>query len=201
VVDGFALSENVIALRLAERAGLDEVLKLASRMGITSQLEPDFNTILGGRDVQLYELAAAYAVVANGGRSVPLHGVKRIIDLNICTSIVSIKSCPQSSITVPNFDPPKQLIKREIASEMDFLLTSVVQRGTGRAASVIPDARGKTGTTNNGVDVLFIGYSPGMDLLTAIWMGNDDNTPAEEASGSLVADLWGRYMQDIAWQR
>jgi peptidoglycan glycosyltransferase len=42
--------------------------------------------------------------------------------------------------------------------------------------------------------VLFIGYSPSMGVLTAIWMGNDDNTPAEAASGGLVAELWGRYM-------
>jgi peptidoglycan glycosyltransferase len=58
----------------------------------------------------------------------------------------------------------------------------------------VADARGKTGTTDNGVDVLFIGYSPAMDLLTAIWMGNDDNQPAEAASGGLVAELWGQFM-------
>ena len=60
------------------------------------------------------------------------------------------------------------------------------------------DANGKTGTTNNGVDVLFVGYSPSLDLLTAIWMGNDDNTPAQAASGALVAELWGRYMHQVA---
>jgi len=85
-----------------------------------------------------------------------------------------------------------------VAAEMDALLAGVVQRGTGRAAAVVADARGKTGTTNNGVDVLFIGYSPSMQMLTAIWMGNDDNHPAEAASGALVAELWGRYMQQAA---
>ena len=198
VIDGFAFSENVIALRLAEKAGLDQVLKLARRLGITTPLEAEFNTVLGGQDTQLYELAAAYAVVANGGRSVPLHGVKRIIDLNICPSIVSLQNCPQSSITVPNLDDPRQLISPEVATEMDALLAAVVQRGTGAGAAVVSDARGKTGTTNDGVDVLFIGYSPSMDLLTAIWMGNDDNKPAKAASGALVAELWGRYMQQVA---
>ena len=70
-------------------------------------------------------------------------------------------------------------------------------RGTGKGAAVVADARGKTGTTNNGVDVLFIGYSPAMDLVTAIWMGNDDNKTAAAASGALVAELWGRYMAAI----
>jgi penicillin-binding protein 1A len=81
-----------------------------------------------------------------------------------------------------------------VAAQMDELLAGVVQRGTGRSAAMVPDGRGKTGTTNEGVDVLFIGYSPRSHILTAIWMGNDDNRPATEASGALVAELWGRYM-------
>jgi len=81
---------------------------------------------------------------------------------------------------------------------MDRLLFNAAQSGTGRAASVVTDARGKTGTTNNGVDALFIGYSPSSQLVTAIWMGNDDNTPSKGASGGLVAELWGSYMQEAA---
>jgi len=138
--------------------------------------------------------------VANGGRSVPMHGVKRIVDLGMCASIRSLGSCPPGSVTVPVGETPRQLITPEVAADMDTLLAAVVQRGTGRAAAVVADGRGKTGTTNNGVDVLFIGYSPSLDLLTAIWMGNDDNKPAEAASGALVAELWGRYMQAVAGQ-
>ncbi|MBM5798830.1 MAG: penicillin-binding protein, partial [Cyanobacteria bacterium K_Offshore_0m_m2_072] len=138
---------------------------------------------------------------ANGGRSVPMHGVKRIVDLGMCASIRSLGSCPPGSVTVPVGEKPRQLITPEVAADMDMLLAAVVQRGTGRAAAVVADGRGKTGTTNNGVDVLFIGYSPSLDLLTAIWMGNDDNKPAEAASGALVAELWGRYMQAVAGQK
>ena len=198
VLDGFAFSENVVALRLAERAGLERVLKRARQLGITTPLEADYNTMLGGRETYLYQLARAYAVVANGGRSVPLHGVKRIVDLGMCPSIRSLSSCPPGSITVPLGERSRPLIEAEVAARLDALLAVVVQRGTGRAAGLVPDARGKTGTTNNGVDVLFVGYSPAMDLLTAIWMGNDDNRPAEAASGALVAELWGRYMQAVA---
>ena len=198
VIDGFALSENVVALRLAERAGLAQVVKRARQLGISNSLEADYNTMLGGRETYLYELARAYGVVANGGRSVPLHGVKRIVDLGICPSIRSLSTCPPGSVTVPIGETPRQLISPEIAASMDTLLAAVVRRGTGRAAGVVADGRGKTGTTNNGVDVLFIGYSPTLDLLTAIWMGNDDNTPADAASGALVAELWGRYMQAVA---
>ena len=200
VSDGFAFSENVVALRLAERAGMAEVIKLAHRLGLSTPLEADYNTMLGGRETYLYEMARAYAVVANGGRSVPMHGVSRIYDLGVCQSIKSLDRCPERGVTVPIGEQSRQLLSPEVAAEMDQMLAAVVQRGTGRAAGVVPDARGKTGTTNNGVDVLFIGYSPALNLLTAIWMGNDDNKPAEAASGALVAELWGRYMQAVAGQ-
>jgi peptidoglycan glycosyltransferase len=198
VIDGLALSENVVALRLAERAGLGEVVKLARRLGISTPMEADYNTMLGGRETYLYEMARAYAVVANGGRSVPMHGVSRIYDLGVCQSIRSLERCPERGITIPIGEQSRQLLSPEVAEAMDQMLAAVVQRGTGRAAAVVADARGKTGTTNNGVDVVFIGYSPAMKLLTAIWMGNDDNKPAEAASGALVAELWGRYMQKVA---
>jgi peptidoglycan glycosyltransferase len=198
VIDGLALSENVVALRLAERAGLGEVVKLARRLGISTPMEADYNTMLGGRETYLYEMARAYAVVANGGRSVPMHGVSRIYDLGVCQSIKSLERCPERGITIPIGEQSRQLLSPEVAEAMDQMLAAVVQRGTGRAAAVVADARGKTGTTNNGVDVVFIGYSPAMKLLTAIWMGNDDNKPAEAASGALVAELWGRYMQKVA---
>jgi penicillin-binding protein 1A len=194
MLTGFADSENVVALRLAETVGIDRVVKRARQLGISTPLDADFNTMLGGRETYLYELARAYAVVANGGRSVPLHGVKRIVDLGICPSIHSLSNCSETAITDPIGETPRQLIQPQMAVEMDRLLAAVVQRGTGRAAGSVADARGKTGTTDNGVDVLFIGYSPAMDLLTAIWMGNDDNQPAEAASGGLVAELWGQFM-------
>ena len=198
MADGLAFSENVVALRVAERAGFSAVLKMARRLGISTPLDADYNTMLGGRETYLYELARAYAVVANGGRSVPMHGVSRIYDLGICGSIKSLETCPERGVTVPIGEQSRQLISPEVAASMDQLLAGVVQRGTGRAAALVPDARGKTGTTNDGVDVLFVGYSPSSKLLTAIWMGNDDNTPAQAASGALVADLWGRYMQQAA---
>jgi penicillin-binding protein 1A len=198
--DGLAYSENVVALRLAERAGLAEVIKLAHHLGLSTPLEPDYNTMLGGRETYLYEMARAYAVVANGGRSVPMHGVSRIYDLGVCQSIKSLERCPERGITVPIGEREQQLLSPEVAAAMDQMLAAVVQHGTGRAAGVVPDARGKTGTTNNGVDVVFVGYSPALNLLTAIWMGNDDNKPAEAASGALVAELWGRYMQAVAGQ-
>ena len=158
VIDGFALSENVVALRLGNKAGLDQVVNLARKLGISTPLVAEYSTILGGKETYLYEMARAYAVVANGGMSVPLHGVKRIVDLGICPSIRSLKTCSLKAITIPLGEASRQLIAPDIAAQMDILLAAVVQRGTGRAAGIVADARGKTGTTDNGVDALFIGY-------------------------------------------
>jgi peptidoglycan glycosyltransferase len=137
-------------------------------------------------------------VVANGGRSEPLHGVNRIYDLGICGSVRRLASCPPGGVTIPIGERPQQLIVPEVAAAMDALLREVVTSGTGSPAGAVADARGKTGTTDNGVDVLFVGYSPASRILTGIWMGNDDNRPAQAASGALVAKLWGRYMQAIS---
>ncbi len=198
LAEGFASSENVVALRLAQRAGLAKVVAQARRLGISTPLEESFSMVLGGKETYLYELARAYAVVANGGRSVPLHGVSRIYDLGICASVRSLASCPPAGVTTPIGERSEQLIEPEVARAMDGLLRGVVTSGTGRAASVVADARGKTGTTDNGVDVLFVGYSPATRILTGIWMGNDDNRPAEAASGALVAELWGKYMRALS---
>ncbi|MBM5825243.1 MAG: FHA domain-containing protein [Cyanobacteria bacterium M_surface_10_m2_119] len=195
VSDGVARSENVVALRVADRAGLSQVVRLTRRLGLSTAIQPDYSAMLGGNETFLYEMARAYAVVANGGRWVPMHGVTRIYDLGVCQSVQSLAECPERGVTIPLLEEPRQLIPAEHAATMDRMLRAVVERGTGRGAALVADARGKTGTTDNGVDVLFIGYSPAMDLLTAIWMGNDDNKPAEAASGGLVAELWGRYMK------
>jgi peptidoglycan glycosyltransferase len=201
VREGFANSENVVALRLAEAAGLEQVVSQARLLGISTPLERDYNTILGGRETLLYELARAYAVVANGGRSVPMHGVRRIYDLGVCGSMQNLESCPERGVTIPVGERSQQLIPAEQARSMDDLLAAVVRQGTGRGAAAVADARGKTGTTDRGVDVVFVGYSPSLGILTAVWMGNDDNRPADAASGGLAAELWGRYMAAVARQR
>jgi len=192
---GFAKSENVVALRLADRVGLERVIAQARRLGISTPLHADHNMVLGGDATYLYEMARAYAVVANGGRSVPMHGVQRIIDLGLCPDYTKPATCPKGSITDPVGEEARQLIDPAVAARMDRLLREVVSEGTGRTAAVVADARGKTGTTNDGVDVLFIGYSPASGILTGVWMGNDDNRPAEAASSVLAAKLWGRFMQ------
>lgn len=90
-------------------------------------------------------------------------------------------------------ETPQRVLDPAIANEMTRLLTAVVSRGTGRAAAIGRSVAGKTGTTNDGRDLWFIGYVPAADVLTGIWLGNDDNSPTQGSSG-LAAALWGEYM-------
>ena len=198
MAEGLAYSENPVTLHLADRVGFDRVIAMARRLGISSgHLQSDPNMVLGGNEVLLYEMARAYAVVANGGRTVPMHGVQRIYDLGICHSELALASCPPSGIFSPIGEKPQQLIEPETARQMDGMLRLAVEIGTGRNAAVVADARGKTGTTNEGKDAWFIGYSPSKGILTGIWLGNDDNKPAEASAGALAAQLWGAYISRV----
>jgi peptidoglycan glycosyltransferase len=196
--DGFAFSENPVALHLADRVGYDAVIKMARRLGVSSpHLEPNASMVLGGNEVLLYEMARAYAVVANGGRSVGVHGVARIHDLTICGSELALGSCPAHGVFTPLGETLQQLLAPGVARSMDSMLRQAVVAGTGKEAAAVADARGKTGTTNDGIDVWFIGYSPSRGVLTGIWMGNDDNRIPDGASGSLAARLWATYMRQV----
>ncbi|MBD0336071.1 MAG: penicillin-binding protein, partial [Cyanobacteria bacterium Co-bin13] len=76
------------------------------------------------------------------------------------------------------------------------LLQGVVQGGTGRSAFLGLGEGGKTGTTNDNRDLWFIGFVPGSNLTTGIWLGNDDNAPTYGSSGQAAA-VWGSYMRQI----
>ncbi len=196
--DGLAYSENPVALHLADRVGFDKVIEMAQRLGVSSpHLQPDPSMVLGGNEVLLYEMARAFAVVANGGRTVPMHGVERLYDLGICRSELALASCPSHGVFTPLPEKPQQLITPQIADQMDAMLRRAVEVGTGRNAGVVADARGKTGTTNDGRDAWFIGYSPSKGILTGVWLGNDDSSPAEASAGALAAQLWGQFMGQV----
>ena len=95
---GFGLG-GILMGRLADRVGLEAVIRRARDLGISTPLEASHSMVLGGSETYLYELARAYAVVANGGRSVPLHGVRRIYDLGVCGSAWALDRCPARGIT------------------------------------------------------------------------------------------------------
>jgi len=174
-------SSNVVAVRLLQRAGVQHVIRTAQNMGITAPLEADLALALGASPVSLLELTAAYTAFANQGEYHAPVGITRIGD-----RFGGFKPWPQS--------PGKQVIAPETAAWLHAVMAQVVQRGTGKNASGVRGASGKTGTTDNHVDAWFVGSA--QDLTTGVWIGHDRDTPlgAGETGGQAAAPAWKMFM-------
>ena len=176
----FAGSSNTAALRLARRVGLDRVVAMARRLGITTPLEPVPGLALGQAELRLIELTAAYAAVANGGIWHAPSTIRQLTDAEQGRS---------SGASGQRLNPGRRVLSASNAGQMQALLRAVVRNGTGRAAQLGGEEGGKTGTTNEGRDLLFVGYEPSRHWVVGVWLGNDDNSPTGASSG-LAAELW-----------
>ncbi|HYD36546.1 MAG TPA: penicillin-binding transpeptidase domain-containing protein, partial [Allosphingosinicella sp.] len=176
--DAFAASSNVAAVRLSERVGRQNVIRAARDLGVRSPLADNPSLALGTSGVTLLELTSAYAAVAAGAYPVRPRGLeeeekpwwKRAWQRATGTS------------GDPAFD------------ELREMLGAVVSQGTGRGAALAVPAFGKTGTTQDSRDALFIGFA--QDLVVGVWVGNDDNSPLAGAiaGGGLPARIWRDFM-------
>ncbi len=189
---GLAQSYNVVALRAAQDVGLDQVIQTAKRMGVQSKLTAHPGLVLGQSETTVLEMTSAFGVLANSGAKMRPRTIKRILDSGDCSDPNNPKTCrvvydANKEVSVAILDPA-------IADTMTQMLRGVVQSGTGRAASIGLDVAGKTGTTNSGVDLWFIGYLPSRKIVTGIWLGNDNNEPTGDSSAQ-AALLWGDYMK------
>ena len=194
---GLALSENVVALRIAQTVGLNNVIGMARRLGIKSDLNAVPALILGESEVTPLELTGAFAAIANQGVWNPPHGIRRVLDSSDCADPNDANSCRIVYEFGQTGDTNRPGLSPQTAQTMTSLMQGVVQAGTGQNAYLGLGAAGKTGTTNDARDLWFAGFVPQSALATGIWLGNDDNTPTAGSSGQ-AADLWGRYMNDGA---
>jgi membrane peptidoglycan carboxypeptidase len=190
---GFALSENVVAVRVADAAGFDNVVKMAKNLGITTKLDASSNMVLGGNEVKMLEMAGAYATVINEGKYIKPHAIKRILDTNYCKVPKDRQTC-RVVFEASNVLKPRQVIDAGVANTMVDMMRGVVQYGTGRSAAIAQGTVvGKTGTTDEGRDLWFIGGIPKRNLVTAVWLGNDQGVT--NGSSAAAAQVWGDYMR------
>jgi len=181
LAEGLAQSINTIAVQVAQRAGIGNVIATANRLGIASDLANDASLALGTNEVNLLELTSAYAPFANGGTGVLAYGIAEIRDS--AGQLVYRRSG----------SGPGPVVAPELAGMMNDMLTGVIARGTGKTAALPRPAAGKTGTTQEYRDAWFIGYTA--DLVAGVWFGNDDNTPMTKVTGgSLPALAWRNFM-------
>jgi 1A family penicillin-binding protein len=184
--DALARSRNPVAVDLALQLGIDSVSAVARRAGVRSPIAPFPSSALGASVVQPLNFVVAYAPFANGGQAVEPRFIDRIED-RTGRVVHEVRGVPPS----PALDPRVAFIVRD-------MLRDAVERGTGTAArravpAAIPVA-GKTGTSNDNMDVWFVGMTP--DLVAGAWLGFDTPktiTPGA-AGGTLAAPIVGRLL-------
>ncbi|MFM7379134.1 MAG: transglycosylase domain-containing protein [Erythrobacter sp.] len=175
--DAFASSFNVAAFRLFQAVGSDKVIRTARRLGITAPMtEGDPSLALGTSSMTLMELTAAYAGIAANAYPVEPHAFPRGEQSWWEWLTTSSKSMSSG-----------------VHDDLEGMLRAAINRGTGRGASLPIANFGKTGTTQDYRDALFVGYAG--DLVVGVWVGKDDNTPlAGVTGGSVPARIWRDFM-------
>ena len=176
--EAFAQSSNVAAVRLLGEVGSEKVIATARDLGVTSPLaQGDPSLALGTSTMSLLELTSAYAAVAANEYPVEPHAFAR----------------PERGFFENLWDGPSSL-SSSTHSEMERMLRAAINEGTGRAAMLRGPNYGKTGTTQDNRDALFVGYAG--DLVVGVWIGNDDNSPLAGgiSGGGLPARIWRDFM-------
>src|SRR4028118_878859 len=142
-------------------------------------------------------MSGAFATLANNGVFNRAHAIKRILDSSDCKDIKNLETCRVIYSDKQDTGMNRQVLQPGVAQTMTTMLRGVVQAGTGRGASIGLGEAGKTGTTNDNKDLWFVGYIPSQQLVTGVWLGNDDNSATGGGSAN-AAQLWGEYMRQVA---
>ena len=159
------------------------MIDVARRLGIKADMEATPSLALGVSGVNLIEMTAAYAGIANGGIGVWPYGIEAIYDA---------RGRPLYTRTGSGAG---RVLSSSCAAEITDMLVEAVESGTGRAARFGRPIAGKTGTSQNFRDAWFLGWSA--DLVAGVWMGNDDDAAMKGVTGGgLPAQLWRAFMAD-----
>jgi penicillin-binding protein 1A len=183
LTQALAMSLNTVAVRLGLEVGAKNVVRTAHRLGISSKLDANASIALGTSEVSLTELVGAYAPFANGGQGVAPHVVNKI------------RTADGKVLYARPADHLGQVIEPRAVAMMNTMMQETLLSGTARKAE-LPGwmAAGKTGTSQDFRDAWFIGYTA--NLVTGIWLGNDDNSPTRKATGGgLPVEVWTRFMR------
>ena len=176
--EAFARSSNVATVRLSQQVGRANVIRAARDLGITTPLPDRPSLALGTAGVSLLELTSAYAAVASGRYPVVPRGLPQEQPVDGLKALFrSDGSLDQRRDWVPMLD----------------LLYAAANNGTGRRAALAVPTFGKTGTTQENRDALFVGFAG--NLVVGVWVGRDDNKSLGKISGGTVpADIWRNFM-------
>ncbi len=175
-------SRNIVTIKLLQKIGVQTVIQLAHRAGISTKLKPELPLALGASPVTLLEMTGAYTVFADQGLYHRPRAITRVRDRH-----GRIRPWPHPAA--------ERVVSPATAATITGILTEVIRQGTGKQARGIPGAAGKTGTTDNNRDAWFIGYTD--QLTTGVWLGYDRGRTLGrgETGGRAAAPIWKTFMQ------
>ena len=177
--EAFARSSNVAAVRLSEKVGRANVIRAARDLGITTPLTDRPSLALGSSTVNLLELTSAYAAIAGGRFPVRARGLPLAAEAK--GGMMSGWFAAGGSLDA----------QREWAPMLD-MLWAAANNGTGRRAALAVPTFGKTGTTQDHRDAIFVGFAG--DLVVGVWVGRDDNRSLGDVSGGTApAKIWRAF--------
>lgn len=190
--EALASSYNIPAVVALEHVGIDHLLNLLHRLGITTLNDPSrigLSVTLGGGEVRLLDLTTAYAAFANDGRPVKTSMLLQVKD--------------KDGKILYQWQPPP-VRDAVIDPRVVFLITNILSDNEARipafgshsALQIGRPAAAKTGTTTDFRDNWTMGYTP--DLVVGVWAGNADNTPMHDVSGVTGAGpIWNEFMRTV----
>lgn len=178
-------SRNVVSVYLIQKLGLERVIEMARRFGITTDLQPNLSIALGSSEVYMFELVRAYGAFATGGLLADPLFIKEIKDRHGKTIYQQLPHA-------------RRVMKEDDAFIMANMMKGVVERGTATILkSLEKPMAGKTGTTNDQMDAWFIGYTP--EWVGGVWSGYDlkRTIGKMETGGKVSAPIMLYFMQEF----
>jgi penicillin-binding protein 1A len=183
LVNAFAESRNIPALKLADHVGMQKVIDVAHRFGVTTNIPAYLPVALGAVEITLEEQVASYAVFPNDGLRVKPRLIRKVSNAD--------------GITLWE-EPPavNEVVSQQTARTMMTLFQAVIQHGTGAAAAQLNHPLGgKTGTTSEYTDAWFLGFSP--SITCGVWVGFDTNQSLgdKETGARAALPIWMTWMR------
>ena len=178
-------SNNIIAVKLAERVGNGNVIEMAHKLGVRSPLRNVLSLALGPSEITPLEMASAYSTIARGGTYLEP------------TPILWIEDRFGNIIEDNRRRYAERVVSLEATGKVIHLMKGVIARGTAPQARIGRPAGGKTGTTSDHKDAWFVGFTP--QITAATWIGNDQpiSMYGYATGGHLSAPLWASFMRMI----
>ena len=179
-------SRNVPAVELADKIGIQNVIDMARRFGVTTPLQPYLPLVLGAAEITLLEHTSSFTVFPNDGIRIEPHFIRRV-------------TAYDGALMEEEHPRVYDVLKPEVARTMTAMLEDVVQFGTAmRARELNRPVAGKTGTTSDFTDAWFLGFTP--SLTAGVWVGNDDpgvSLGSKETGARAALPIWIEFMKDV----